>query len=75
MEEIINYLISNYRWILPMVVSALGFLICFLKNGKISAKDVAKIMAAEEVIASALTIMIKNQEEEKNEETSSETKR
>ena len=57
-----------------MVVSFLGFLICFIKNGHVSSKDVARIMATEEVIAQALTVMLQKKEEVKHEETSSKTK-
>lgn len=76
MEEIINYFMANYKWILPMLVSLLGFTICFFKKGKVTSEDVAKIMATEQIIASALTVMLENNKEElKHEETSSETKR
>lgn len=49
-----------------MVVSVIGFTICFFRNGKVTSKDVAAIMASEEIIASALTVMLKNQEKEEN---------
>lgn len=69
MEEyfklIFDYLVANWTWLLPWAFGLISLIAILFKKGSVNASDVAKITAAQKVIASALTVIL---EKEKNNE-------
>ncbi|QCS36638.1 hypothetical protein [Capybara microvirus Cap3_SP_550] len=70
-SNVINFIRSNWEWLVPWIFGFLSLVAVFFKKGSVSAKDIAKVIASEKVIATALSCLLEK-EKKADEEISSE---
>lgn len=74
LQIIIDYVLTNWTWLVPWVFGAISLVAILFKKGSIDASDIAKITATQKVIASALSVILEK-EKKNNEKVQSEEKR
>lgn len=67
---IYEYVVANWIWLVPWVFGLISLIAVLFKKGSVDASDIAKITAAQKVIATALSVILEK-EKKNNEETQS----
>lgn len=74
-NEIVRYIQHNWEWLVPWFFAGISLIVVLFKKGSVDKGDIAKIIATEKVIASALSVLLDKENKEYEKKKKSAEKR